>query len=78
MEVAGYIRQQIEYSERLFNAMKEDARKRQNDLIKHYEVSGELVKSFMTKLNERDEEIKKLREELRIERERNGYKKEND
>ena len=64
MEVAGYIRQQIEYSERLFNAMK------------HYEVSGELVKSFMTKLNERDEEIKKLREELRVERERNGYKKE--
>jgi hypothetical protein len=32
----------------------------------------------MTKLNERDEEIKKLREELRIERERNGYKKEAD
>jgi hypothetical protein len=58
--------------------MKEDASKRQNDLIKHYEVSGELVKSFMTKLNERDEEIKKLREELRIERERNGYKKEAD
>jgi hypothetical protein len=78
MEVAGYIRQQIEYSERLFNAMKEDASKRQNDLIKHYEVSGELVKSFMTKLNERDEEIKKLREELRIERERKGYKKEAD
>ena len=76
MEVAGYIRQQIEYSERLFNAMKEDASKRQNDLIKHYEVSGELIKSFMTKLNERDEEIKKLREELRVERERNGYKKE--
>ena len=78
MEVAGYIRQQIEYSERLFNAMKEDASKEQNDLIKHYEVSGELVKSLMTKLNERDEEIKKLREELRVERERNGYKKEND
>ena len=78
MEVAGYIRQQIEYSERLFNAMKEDASKRQNDLIKHYEVSGELVKSLMTKLNERDEEIKKLREELRVERERNGYKKEAD
>ena len=78
MEVAGYIRQQIEYSERLFNAMKEDASKRQNDLIKHYEVSGELIKSFMTKLNERDEEIKKLREELRIERERKGYKKEAD
>ena len=78
MEVAGYIRQQIEYSERLFNAMKEDASKRQNDLIKHYEVSGELVKSLMTKLNERDEEIKKLREELRVEREEMATKKEND
>ena len=32
----------------------------------------------MTKLNERDEEIKKLREELRVERERMATKKEND
>ena len=48
-----------------------------------YDIINEEIVNFKKgtineELNERDEEIKKLREELRVERERNGYKKEND
>jgi hypothetical protein len=57
-----FMQVQIEASERLYNMMLEDHKERVRDMAMWADTSVSLMK----KLDERDEEIKKLREELLI------------
>lgn len=56
----NFIEKQIAISERLFEAMKQDATARR-DIEAHY---WNLSSNLMKKIQERDEEIKKLRSQL--------------
>ena len=53
---------QVEASERLYNMMVQDHKERVRDM----EVWADTSVSLMKKLDERDAEIKKLREELAV------------
>jgi hypothetical protein len=57
-----FIQKQIEASERLFNVMLEDHKQRFEKIAAVYALSESLQK----KLNERDAEIAKLRQKLRL------------
>jgi hypothetical protein len=57
-----FLQVQIEASERLYNMMLDDHKERVRDMAMWADTSVSLMK----KLDERDEEIKKLREELLI------------
>ena len=57
-----FMQTQIEASERLYNMMLEDHKERVRDMAMWADTSV----SLMRKLDERDAEIKKLREEIAI------------
>jgi hypothetical protein len=57
-----FMQTQIEASERLYNMMLEDHKERVRDMAMWADTSV----SLMRKLDERDAEIKKLREEITI------------
>jgi ABC-type enterochelin transport system substrate-binding protein len=57
-----FIQKQIEASERLYNMMMEDHKERFEKIAEVYALSENLQK----KLNERDAEIAKLRQKLRL------------
>jgi hypothetical protein len=60
--MSDFIQKQIDASERLFNVMLEDHRQRFEKIAAVYALSESLQK----KLNERDLEIARLRQQLRI------------
>jgi hypothetical protein len=60
--MSDFIQKQIDASERLFNVMLEDHRQRFEKIAAVYSLSESLQK----KLNERDLEIARLRQQLRI------------
>jgi hypothetical protein len=60
--MSDFIQKQIDASERLFNVMLEDHKQRFEKIVAVYELSESLQK----KLNERDLEIARLRQQLRI------------
>lgn len=60
--MSDFMQKQIDASERLFNMMLEDHKQRFEKIREVYILSESLQK----KLNERDKEIAKLRQQLRI------------
>lgn len=60
MTVHGYMQKQIEISERLFSFMKQDFTQNQTFIA----TLTETIKSLSRKLEARDEEIKRLRNEV--------------
>ena len=56
----GFIQKQIEVSERLFNVMKQDHEER----MKQVDIWQKTSSSLIAKLEERDKEIKELREKI--------------
>jgi hypothetical protein len=60
--MSDFIQKQIDASERLFNVMLEDHKQRFEKIAAVYSLSESLQK----KLNERDLEIARLRQQLRI------------
>jgi len=60
--MSDFIQKQIDASERLFNVMLEDHKQRFEKIASVYSLSESLQK----KLNERDLEIARLRQQLRI------------
>ena len=60
MTVHGYMQKQIEISERLFSFMKQDFTHNQTFIA----TLTETIKSLSRKLEARDEEIKRLRNEV--------------
>jgi len=60
--MSDFIQKQIDASERLFNVMLEDHKQRFDKIAAVYSLSESLQK----KLNERDLEIARLRQQLRI------------
>jgi type II secretory pathway component PulF len=57
-----FMQMQVEASERLYNMMVQDHKERVRDM----EVWADTSVSLMKKLDERDAEIKKLREEIAV------------
>ena len=58
----NFIQKQIEVSERLFNVMKKDHEER----MKQGDIWQKTSASLITKLEERDKEIKELKEKINV------------